>query len=141
MIHKINVDVINNDIYIRIQKKIEWYHAHKQDHNLLQIIDVSKRETDFIPDTVIPAKRNKTGLIITYPKFKLNSKSHRQINIFQHYIEYLPAWKSTIIREYKDNYRTQSLIELIQNEKIILVVSDGSKSTTKSVTSWVIADE
>ena len=91
MIHEINVDVINNDIYIRMQEKIEWYHAHEQDHNSLQIIDVSKRETYFIPDTVIPAKRNKTGLIITYPKFKLNSKSHRQINTFQHYIESLPA--------------------------------------------------
>ena len=100
-----------------MQEKIEWYHAHEQDHNSLQIIDASKRKTDFIPDTVIPAKRNETGLITTYPKFILKSKSHRQINTFQHYIESLPAWKSTIVREHKDNYRTQSLIELIQEEK------------------------
>ena len=66
MIHEVNVDIISNDIYIRTQEKIEWYNSREQDYNSIQLINDSKRVTNFILDIVIPARRNKKGLITTY---------------------------------------------------------------------------
>ena len=48
------------------------------------------------------------------------------------HIDSLPEWKRLLIQSTKELDAKESLIELIQNKKDIIIASDGSKATTKS---------
>ena len=51
-----------------------------------------------------------------------------------------PEWKRLLIQSVKELDAKESLIELIQNKKDIIIASSGSKATTKSGAAWIFTN-
>ena len=136
----------------------EWYHNTKNEtmynnkgtemikyfskeityHNLQCDID-SKVKTKAIPQRATLIKQRNNNFTC-YPQHDLEATPSTVSITLKRHINNLPEWKIFLIQSATEINTNEPLMELIQGKRDIIIVSDGSKATTKFGGAWVFTN-
>ena len=140
MNHQQYFSVDSNEIYHRDHQRIERYFVQSTNTNQYEANEDSKEKCECIPNDTVHITHIKNRTIQIFQKFTFQSLIPREPNDFTKHIKFLPIWKQLLLKNCKEPATTEPIISVIQQNRTLLISSDGSKSSEKSGEGWIIAD-
>ena len=138
MTHQWNYSPSKHELTIINPSHLISYFADTVDHESMMINMDSKTIIDEVNEDGIPVIL-KQFLFKPFNKFKVTSCILFPPTTLSRHINNLPKWARTLVQNYKDG-TGPSLLEIIQDNRDIIIASDGSKSNHKSGGAWIISD-
>ena len=89
----------------------------------------------------IPIYNSQVNRVNLLEKHWMKQTTSDSSNTFKNHIAQLPTWKEIILTNYSEIKIATPLIQYIQLQSKLLIVTDGSKPKTVSSRSWIIATE